>query len=359
MLPHSPPLAPLSSRFVNHRQGQAGCASYGTFPVVSPGLIFQEYGRSRSVSPAGYVSFYQPSSLRPAHFHGQLELLVVTRRQLSCLVGSRKYVARAPALIWHLPTVGHQTIEASPDCFFWVVLFEPFFAELVLSPTNHAGLGAGLARFGVPPRLAKRARGPFGSWILALTNLVGARPMLEISSRAADTINELGVRAVDGETSEQLTHALREILLIAVDESERRLSRLTSPSLSELGIALLLATPELKRDAMCRELNVSASYLARQFQRQAGATFAHFRSRARVVSFLAAVTHNGASLLQAALESGFGSYSQAHRVFSSLTGYCPSCYLESGGRTRLSEVTIESLVPRLGSPFRDTDGTSS
>jgi AraC-like DNA-binding protein len=81
---------------------------------------------------------------------------------------------------------------------------------------------------------------------------------------------------------------------------------------------------------------VSTSYLSRQFQRRLGTSFAEFRSRARVTSFLAASERGANSLLQAALAAGFGSYSQAHRVFSKVTGYCPQCYLKGVGRAVLS-----------------------
>lgn len=308
-------------------------------------LIFQEY--ERSISRAGHVSFYNPGARRPAHFHGQLELLVVTGGHFTCLVGSRTYVVRAPAIVWHLPTVGHQTLEASPDCFFWVVQIEPFFVDAVLMSSARNGAGGVFSRVGNAPSVAGAEgapRGPFASWILALTNLVAARPVVETTSQTADAMNELGSRAAHAPTAESLNECLAKILLLATSQTEAELSRLSSPSLAELGIALILAAPELERDAACRGLDVSASYLARQFQRDTGSTFADFRRRARVVSFLAGALAGSTSLLQAALGAGFGSYSQAHRVFFSLTGYCPRCYLESGGRTRVSELTVQSLA---------------
>ncbi|MDF3065019.1 MAG: transcriptional regulator, AraC family [Polyangiaceae bacterium] len=308
------------------------------------GPIFQEY--ERSVSPAGYVSFYAPSSTRPAHFHGQLEVLVVTRGQLTCSVGAVDYVVNAPALVWHLPTISHQTIKASRDCFFWVVLFEPFLVEEVLCSAEVARADGPLASLGTSASLLRRvgsAGSPFAGWILRLTNLFGARPVVEITQSAASALEELAAQGLQRLTCEQVTSALRELLVLAVAESERQLSRLGAASLPELGIALLLAAPELERPAVCQQLQVSTSYLSRQFQRRVGTTFAACRSRARVASFLAASEQGATSLLQAALASGFGSYSQAHRVFSKVTGYCPRCYLQGAGRAALSEVTVSTL----------------
>jgi AraC-like DNA-binding protein len=315
---------------------------------MARGPIFQE--AERSISPAGYVSFYAPSSIRPAHFHGQLEVLVVTRGQLTCSVGSVDYVVNAPALVWHLPTISHQTIKASGDCFFWVVLFEPFLVEEVLGSGEIARGDGSLASVATSASLLRRvgsAGSPFAGWILRLTNLLGARPVVEITvveitRSAASAMEEFAAQGLQRLTCEQVTSALRELLVLAVAESERQLSRLCAPSLPELGIALLLAAPELERPAVCRQLQVSTSYLSRQFQRRVGTTFAAFRSRARVASFLAVSERGATSLLQAALASGFGSYSQAHRVFSKVTGYCPRCYLEGVGRAVLSKVTLSS-----------------
>jgi AraC-like DNA-binding protein len=270
-------------------------------------------------------------------------VLVVTRGQLSCTVGSVEHVVNAPALVWHLPTVSHQTIKASKDCFFWVVLFEPFLVEEVLYAQEHARR-AGASAPSLLSRRLKGAGGPFAGWILRLTNLLGARPVVEISWKAAHAMEELAAQGLQRLSEQPVTRALRELLSLAVAESERQLSRLCSPSLPELGIALLLAAPELSRPAVCRELQVSTSYLSRQFQLRVGASFADFRSRARVVSFLASADRGATSLLQAALDAGFGSYSQAHRVFSSVTGYSPRLYLQGAGRAALSEVTIGSFT---------------
>lgn len=187
-------------------------------------------------------------------------------------------------------------------------------------------------------------RGPFSSWILPLTDLVGGQPAVEVTTHTALRLEELAFSAVQLQEPEAFASVLSKILSLAIQESERQLSRLRSASLAELGIALLLSAPELEREVMCRALDVSSSYLARQFQHQVGTSFAKFRTRARVVSFLAAAAQPEGTLLQAALSSGFGSYSQAHRVFSALTGHGPRDYLHDGGRSRISELMLPTLA---------------
>jgi hypothetical protein len=159
------------------------------------GVILQEF--KHPTNAAGYISYYNPQSTRPAHFHGQLEVLIVTRGRLSCLIQQTQLEVVAPALIWHLPTVSHQTLSASPDCFFWVALFEPELARSVLATRRS------IAARSLPTRLSRmqddsscaRGCGPFSSWVLGLTNLVSTQPSVEIRASMARRLEELAFTA--------------------------------------------------------------------------------------------------------------------------------------------------------------------
>lgn len=72
--------------------------------------------------------------------------------------------------------------------------------------------------------------------------------------------------------------------------------------------------------------------LAKHFRRQVGVSLVDYRNRIRVERFLGLVEQGGGNLLAAALEAGFGSYAQFHRVFRHLLGAMPKEYLT--GRER-------------------------
>jgi AraC-like DNA-binding protein len=90
---------------------------------------------------------------------------------------------------------------------------------------------------------------------------------------------------------------------------------------------------ELHRDLtldgnqLSKKLGVSAGKLARDFKSEMGVSLVEYRNRLRLERFLALVDRGGGNLLEAALDAGFGSYAQFHRVFRALLGATPREYL--------------------------------
>lgn len=63
------------------------------------------------------------------------------------------------------------------------------------------------------------------------------------------------------------------------------------------------------------------------FREQMGVSIVEYRNRLRIERFFTLVAPGGGNLLQAALDAGFGSYAQFHRVFRDLLGTTPKEYL--------------------------------
>jgi AraC-like DNA-binding protein len=80
---------------------------------------------------------------------------------------------------------------------------------------------------------------------------------------------------------------------------------------------------------------VTPRVLAKHFRDQVGVPLVDYRNRVRVERFLGFVERGGGNLLRAALDAGFGSYAQFHRVFRRTLGVTPREYLT--GRERLPE----------------------
>ncbi|MBN2194179.1 MAG: AraC family transcriptional regulator [Polyangiaceae bacterium] len=79
--------------------------------------------------------------------------------------------------------------------------------------------------------------------------------------------------------------------------------------------------------ALARKVAVSAGKLARDFKAEMGVSLVEYRNRLRLERFLSLVDRGGGNLLEAALDAGFGSYAQFHRVFRSMLGTTPREYL--------------------------------
>jgi AraC-like DNA-binding protein len=112
-------------------------------------------------------------------------------------------------------------------------------------------------------------------------------------------------------------------------------------SLIELGSCLLFDQPSLERSALCQALDVSEGHLSRRFQSELGISFAEQRARLRIARFVTHVARDRWSYLDAALASGFGSYSQLHRVFTRVVQASPRSYFSVTARNlRANRITL-------------------
>ncbi|HKO93372.1 MAG TPA: helix-turn-helix domain-containing protein, partial [Polyangiaceae bacterium] len=84
-------------------------------------------------------------------------------------------------------------------------------------------------------------------------------------------------------------------------------------------------------ERLASELGVSPGHLARSFKRKMGVSLVDYRNQLRLERFLVAVQRrgNGSNLLDAALEAGFGSYAQFHRVYRKFRGATPREVLQA------------------------------
>jgi AraC-like DNA-binding protein len=85
--------------------------------------------------------------------------------------------------------------------------------------------------------------------------------------------------------------------------------------------------PSLSAGALAKRLGTTPARLATLFKEQMGVSVIEYRHRLCIERFFTLVSPGGGNLLQAALDAGFGSYAQFHRVFRELLGTTPKEYL--------------------------------
>ena len=104
---------------------------------------------------------------------------------------------------------------------------------------------------------------------------------------------------------------------------------------------ILSDDPTLSASDLAANLLVSPSRFARVFKGEMGVSLVRYRNQLRLERFVKIMDGGGSSMLEAALEAGFGSYAQFHRVFQALRGTTPRAYLgraaRRGRRSRSSE----------------------
>ncbi len=90
---------------------------------------------------------------------------------------------------------------------------------------------------------------------------------------------------------------------------------------------LLVRDPSLSCESLAMRLKLSSGQLARTFKQHARISIVEHRNEIRLARFLGRVDTQAGNLLEAALEAGFGSYAQFHRVFRARFGQSPREYL--------------------------------
>jgi AraC-like DNA-binding protein len=114
--------------------------------------------------------------------------------------------------------------------------------------------------------------------------------------------------------------------------------RATAPSsISRRAAQQALAQPGASCSALASRLGTHPSTLSRVFTSELGISLVELRSRHKL-SELVRLVDAGQTFTRAALQAGFGSYAQCHRVFRRLTGSTPRAYF-SGGRARIDSAT--------------------
>jgi AraC-like DNA-binding protein len=96
-------------------------------------------------------------------------------------------------------------------------------------------------------------------------------------------------------------------------------------------VHLLGRNPSLGGEKLAAELGISLSRLARIFKDELGLSLVDYRNQLRLERFTVLVEGGGTNLLKAALEAGFGSYAQFHRVFRAARGRTPREYFAARG----------------------------
>jgi len=88
--------------------------------------------------------------------------------------------------------------------------------------------------------------------------------------------------------------------------------------------------PRRSGESLARQLSISPGYLARSFKAEMGVSLVEYRNRRLMDRFFCVLTQGQNNLLEAALEAGFGSYTQFHRVYRRMFGQSPRAHLDAG-----------------------------
>ncbi len=234
----------------------------------------------------------------PRHRHDELELNLVMRGRTTYLVGDRRVVLERHTLFALFPDQEHIVIERSPDCQMWLAVFAPALVR------RHARGALGFLARGDPAI--------DGRW--------------RLPPAQARTLDAAFVGAASARTVQGANAALAALLLLcgeamaASEQGER--SAAVHPAVERAARAIR-ENPGLDGAALARAVGLSRARLSRMFKAQIGVALSDFRARERLAGALALVRAGRRTLLDAALQAGYGSYAQFHRAVTRGLGVRP------------------------------------
>ena len=247
----------------------------------------------------------------PPHHHDELEVNLVLSGKGSYLFGRRRVPLMANSMIWLFPEQEHVLIDFSHDFSMWVLVFRP---DLV---RRHAQTGS------------RR--------ILSVAD-PGEIFCRQIEMRRVDLLNQVYQDAASNQGPDAVNAALGYALVAswqAYQFSSEPPARVdVHPAVARAAQLIAAADDSPTLDRLAREAGLSPARLSRLFKRQTGISLTAFRQRKCVERFLRLYGRGARyTLIEAALQAGFGSYAQFHRVFCRLMGMNPAAYRKRVGET--------------------------
>lgn len=247
------------------------------------------------------------SGSRMTHFHrhDELEFNLVLRGSSSYLLDKRRYWLGPDTVVWLFPQQEHMLLDCSPDFEMWIAVFCPaLLRQICTSPSYQILLE------GNPPSYFCRRI---------------AEPQTARLHRLLAELDDADLEPTLLNTG--LAYVLALAWTIHSTTSDVPRSADVHPAV-ENAVYLLKKDPRAGDLAtLASRAGLSPGRLSRLFKQQIGVSMVQFRNRLRVERYVELYRKGRRkTVLQAALEAGFGSYPQFHREFVRVMGCSPTSF---------------------------------
>ncbi|HEY5954931.1 MAG TPA: helix-turn-helix domain-containing protein [Polyangiaceae bacterium] len=243
---------------------------------------------------------FAPQYRRPRHFHPEHELNLIVAGRARFGIGEMVADVGPGELLSFRPGQDHVLMEGSPNLVLFAVAMTPNLSAEI----------AGCCR--QSRWLPTCSRVNTGEWELLIQKASGLA-----GSESPGLVAELWER-IHNVSGSEATRTSKDVHV---------LTRRT--------LDVLATAPELGRDEVARVVRGNPSEVSRFFRRDTGLSLVEYRTRLRLLRFIRLVDEHGSKLTAAAMNSGFGSYSQCHRSFQAELACAPREFFDSGLRERM------------------------
>jgi AraC-like DNA-binding protein len=239
------------------------------------------------------------------HSHDELELHLIERGHAVFVLPDRKLEAPAGTLLWIPPGHEHLLFDVSADLRRWLLLVRKRVARRVLPAEAFARAVRHEHVVRLAPRELNALRSTFNEQSVGMNKV---EAMLAVLGLVNAGIAYALARA----------HALSD----ATGAQERAIA--FHPAVVRALSALRAGSPPPSLPELAALTRTSEAHLSKLFSGQVGVSVTEFRNRLRLQRFFELYGDGGdKTLLAAALDAGFGSYPQFHRVFKAHMGHAP------------------------------------
>jgi AraC-like DNA-binding protein len=257
------------------------------------------------------------------HRHSELEANLVIRGSARYLMHDRTYILTPGTIVWLFPKQYHLLLDQSADHCQWTVVVRPeLLREICTTPQCQTLLESN----------------PDGYFCKRLDHGDAMRLHALLTEVHSSKIDVARYNA-------GLAYAVLS-LWAAYTRTPEQASGVTIHPAVDKAVVIITEQPQLRVDEIAQRCGLSASQLSRVFGAQIGMSLVHFRNRQGVARFFQLYEQGQyRSMQQVAVEAGFGSYSQFHRVFHHLIGCSPAAWQRSlkNRRTARDDGSFSSL----------------
>jgi AraC-like DNA-binding protein len=255
----------------------------------------------------GWARFFRFSGyVHHMHRHTELEINLVTRGRGTYLLADQRYEIRRGSQLWLFPGQEYVLVNPSRDFETWIAVFRPEVVQRVAVQSESRVLGE---------------QSPRGHFIrqIATDHLM----------RLASLFDEIaGVESGDqARHNAGLAYLLLTAWSIHLRSDELAAERELHPAVEAAVRLLRDETEAMNLEQLSERCGLSPSRLSRIFKEQTGISLVNYRQKACLERFLKMYGHGRkTNMLACALDVGFGSYPQFHRVFKQYMNRSPAEY---------------------------------
>jgi AraC-like DNA-binding protein len=252
----------------------------------------------------GSVWWMRRRGPRHTHRHDEPEINLVTRGRATYVLADRRYDLRKNTQVWLFADQDHVLFDESPDFEMFILIFRrSLVQQLCTTPRTR---------------------------LLLQSNPTGELCKL-LNDESAAQLRSLFKQLHEAKHDPPRFNAgVAYALLAAWDahlSADQVLGQNVHPAVERAARIIQAEAEPMSLDAIAEQVGLSASRLSRLFHQQAGVSLVEFRQRQTLQRFFRLFGDGQhKTMTAAALEAGFGSYPQFHRVFKQLTGKTPQQY---------------------------------